>query len=86
MVFLDVTFKLFSKKGSKNHAAFRTAAIQAHQAYFPFPIRCPAVSPAQNWQKPVGPRFAHLLSGEVWLEVALFLCQFVVSLCLSGCR
>ena len=36
----------------------------------PFKIgRCPAVPSAQNWQKPVGPRYTHLLSGEVWPEV-----------------
>ena len=37
---------------------------------FPFEIgRCPAVPSAQNWQKPVGPRYTHLLSREVWPEV-----------------
>src|SRR4029434_8123007 len=37
---------------------------------FPFEIgRCQAVSSAQNWQKPVVPRYKHLLSGEVWPEV-----------------
>lgn len=36
----------------------------------PFDIgRCPAVPSAQNWWKPVGPRYTHLLSGEVWPEV-----------------
>ena len=37
---------------------------------FPFEIRrCPAVPSAQNWQRPVGPMYTHLLSGEVWSEV-----------------
>ena len=37
---------------------------------FLFEIRgCPAVLSAQNWQKPVGPKYTHLLSKEVWSEV-----------------
>lgn len=37
---------------------------------FTFEIgRFQAVASAQNWQKPVVPRYRHLLSGEVWPEV-----------------
>ena len=32
-------------------------------------VRCSTVPSTQNWQKPVGTMYTHLLSREVWLEV-----------------
>ena len=43
--------------------------VKNTSSLFPFEIgRCAAVSSAQKWQKPVGPRYTHLLSGDIFME------------------
>ena len=43
-----------------------SAADEKYISLFPFEMgRCQAVPSAQNWQRPVGPMYTHLLSGEV---------------------
>lgn len=48
-----------------------SVANEKHISLFPSDVRCPAVPPAQNWQKPVGHIYTQLLSREVQPEVVL---------------